>query len=243
MIPALIVPILNGPEHLRAMLNSIDHPIGQVIIIDNGGVVNWRPAMTVSHGHIGDCVVISLPSNLGVAASWNLGIKVAPMSPWHLIVNHDIEFSPEDLALLEGAVDPSIAAIYHLSGPSEPMSWAAFAMTAPALDRLGYFDEQFAPAYDEDVDMARRADLAGVPRINVAGQIRHSGSSTIKSDPLYEMRNGLTHGLNDRYYEAKWGGSKYGGERFDTPFNRGGSVADWTLESKRLRDQHWPRSR
>src|SRR6478609_1560237 len=96
-IPVLIVPILNQPELLYRMLKSIDHPVDRVVVIDNGDVVldlsedePWGQLRIVRPGH-----------NLGVAASWNLGLRVTPQAPWWLIVNHDLEFGPGDLARLE----------------------------------------------------------------------------------------------------------------------------------------------
>ena len=42
--------------------------------------------------------VIQPGHNLGVAASWNLGIKATPLADWWLICNSDIKFGPGDLA-------------------------------------------------------------------------------------------------------------------------------------------------
>lgn len=226
MIPVLGVPVLNRPELLREMLASIDHSIGEVVIIDNGNVVHDFEGTRRRR-------VIKPHHNLGVGASWNLIMQVTPWAPWWLIVNSDIEFRPGDLARLDEAVDPQSATIYHQLG------FAAFAMTAIALERVGYFDENFHPAYDEDLDMSRRCELASVPRVNVDAGLRHVGSATIYGNERYRALNARTHPANDRYYERKWGGHKHGGETFSTPFNRGGHIGDWRLEPERLRDQAW----
>lgn len=223
MIPVLGVPILNRPELLAAMLSSIDESIEQLIVVDNGGV--WEQQR--------DEHVLRPVQNLGCSASWNLIMKTTPQAPWWLIVNSDIEFAPGDLARLVQEVDPSTAAIYHQLG------FAAFVMTAPALDRVGYFDENFHPAYDEDIDMSRRCELAGVPRIQVEAHLSHVGSATIYANERYRALNGLTHPANDRYYARKWGGDKDGGETFDTPFNQGGHLGDWRVASERLRAMAW----
>jgi hypothetical protein len=171
--------------------------------------------------------------NLGVAASWNMVMKVTPKAPWWLIVNHDVWFAPGDLDRLAEAVDPHEAEIVHLLG------FAAFAITRPALERVGYFDENFHPAYDEDLDYSRRCELASVPRVTIASGIGHVGSATIYANELYRQANGKTHGLNDDYYKRKWGGHKEGGETFTTPFNAGGHLGDWRLEPERLKEQAW----
>lgn len=227
MIPALIVPTLNRPDLLEKMLASIDHPVAQTIVIDNGGKVESLPVAPAS--------LISLPHNIGVAASWNLGMKVTPKAPWWLMVNDDIEFGPGDLARLEATVDPGAAGIWFMLG------MAAFAITRHTLNAIGFPDEGFHPAYDEDVDYARRLDLAGLPRYEVGFTGTHVGSATIMSDPVLRAINGQTHSANDDYYRRKWGGPKQGGETFATPFNRDGHLGDWRLDIETLRRQAWPR--
>jgi glycosyltransferase involved in cell wall biosynthesis len=227
-IPALIVPILNQPELLDAMLASIDHPIDKIIIIDNGDVVipseinRANPSRIIKTGH-----------NLGVAASWNLGMKVTPQAPWWLIVNHDLTFGAGDLARLEEAVNPGAAALYFMFGMS------SFAITRHTLSAVGYFDENIHPAYDEDLDFARRSDLLELPRVETGFTGTHVGSATIHSDPSLRAQNGTTHMANDAYYTRKWGGQKQGGETFTTPFNKGGHIGDWRLDPERLRAQTW----
>ena len=74
MLPNLIVPVLNRYDLLQRMLDSIDFPVRDMLIIDNGGELDTvafpKPVLN-SH-------VLSMPSNLGVAGSWNLGIKLFP---------------------------------------------------------------------------------------------------------------------------------------------------------------------
>lgn len=223
-IPVLAAPILNRPDLLDAMLASIDHPVDRIVVIDNGDVVSRRDVRVIAPGW-----------NLGVAASWNLVIKANPLAPWWLIVNSDITFGPGDLARLEATVDPDRAAIYMMLG------FAAFAITRHTVNAVGMFDEGFVVAYNEDVDYSRRADLAGVPRIEVGFSGTHVGSATIYSDPLLRQWNGASHAANDAYYASKWGGHKQGGETLPTPFNRGGHVGDWRFDLERIRANTWPR--
>ena len=238
-IPTLICPVLNGADLLFEMLNSIDHPIDRVVIVDNGDVV-----VDGSEDHMIELIglrskfdlrIIAPGHNLGVAASWNLGMKAAPVSPYFLITNHDITFGEGDLARLEAIVDPGAAAVYHLLG------FAAFAITRHALNAIGTFDENFINGYDEDVDFSRRCELANLPRIDVGWSGTHVGSATIMANPALRAWNGQSHMANDAYYARKWGGPKQGGETFDTPFNRGGHLGDWRFDFERYRNQTWPR--
>lgn len=233
MIPVLICPVLNRPDLLLAMLKSVDHPVGLCIVIDNGGVVEPYIGWTQQ---VGFPVRVVKPGwNLGVAASWNLGIKCSPLSPWWAIVNSDLEFGPGDLDRLVAAVEPRANAVYYSIGMT------AFAVTPPALQAVGLWDESIVVAYDEDVDWQRRARLVGTLEVETGFTGTHVGSATIMSDPVYRAANARTHPANDAYYRAKWGGDKQGGETFSTPFNKGGHVGDWRLDIQRLRDFTWPR--
>jgi hypothetical protein len=194
-------------------------------VIDNGGVV----------GELANAEVIRLPHNIGVAASWNLGIKASPLSAWWCIVNHDITFGRGDLARLDAEVNHRAAAIYEMEGQ------AAFGVTYHAIQTVGFWDEAIHPAYNEDLDWFRRAELAHILKVKMDFTGTHVGSSTIMSDPECRRGNAVTHGLNDAYYAAKWGGHKQGGETFSTPFNRGGHVGDWRGDIERLRNQAWPK--
>ena len=226
-IPVLIVPVLNRYDLLDKLLASIDYPIDQISIIDNSG--KWPgPTVKIENGF-----GIKVPKNLGVAAAWNLGLKASPRAPWWLISNSDIEFGSGDLRGLDEIVDPNSSDHYFMLGMS------LFAITANTLYDVGYFDENFHPAYDEDLDWHRRAILAGSTRIDPPFTGTHVGSATIRSNPSFWRQNGPSHAANDAYYARKWGGPKEGGETYSTPFNRGGHLGDWRLEPQRLAAQSW----
>lgn len=221
MISVLAVPVLNRPDLLNRMLASVDIPVGRLIVIDNS-----RDGITPSRGE-----VIRAGANLGVAASWNLAIKVAPMAPWWAIVNSDLRFAPGDLARLAEHMTTS-------NGIGCLAEFAAFGISAQAVERVGWFDENFVPAYCEDTDYRRRCALAGVPIADLPSQVFHDSSSTLRSDPHLGNENARTYPENVAYYRRKWGGW-IGEEVHTTPFGRGGSVADWSLDLRRLRELGW----
>lgn len=196
MIPVLIVPVLNRPELFDEMVASVDVKVGTWFIVDNGDVLNveaqWGTAdwRHIRPGH-----------NLGVAMSWNLGLKANPRAPWWFITNFDMAFAPGDLGRLADAMDLA-------TGPTLAMleGFSAFALNSAALDRVGYFDENLHPAYYEDNDFARRAELAGVSIIRPPSSSRHVGSATIYGDQSYRDQNHETFRANKAYYINKWGG-------------------------------------
>lgn len=235
MIPSLIVPFINRKDLLDAFLRSIDHPVRRIHVIDNSGGLD---PFFAGREMLNLPVHVTQPGwNLGVAASWNLGVKGDPLASWWLICNSDIEFGAGDLERLAATVEPRAAAVYKMLG------YAAFAVTAPLIHEVGWFDEGYVIGYNDDLDYDRRVELAGLPRVEVGFTGSHVGSAAIYSDPRLRFANSQSHPKNDAYYAAKWGGPKQGGETFSTPFNRGGHVGDWSLDINRLRDQIWPREK
>ena len=219
-IPVLGVPILNRPDLLKKMLASIDYPVDSILIVDNGGVVpnEWGTVMTPEH-------------NLGVAASWNYIIESNPDAPWWCIVNSDIEFAPGDLERLARHMET-------LGGFSFLLTPSAFGITKEVVEAVGLFDENFHPAYYEDNDYVYRCGLLGVTCTALPASYAHERSSTIYSDMTYLQENGRTFPENMTYYIRKWGGLPLQ-EAFKTPFNRGESPREWTLDPERIARLTW----
>lgn len=224
MIPVLGVPVLNRPDLLYTMLNSTNHEIERVVIVDNGDVV---PDITN-----GNVRVIRPGHNLGVSASWNLIIKSTPVSPWWLFTNSDIEFAPDDLA--------RVANYMNGGGQAAVLgTYSVLAISKEVIERVGWFDENFAPAYFEDNDYDYRCRLAGVEVVALPCAYVHQISSTIKSSPSYKLQNDLgTYPANKSYYTEKWGGLPMD-EKFQTPFNNGGDHRSWHVDLSRLARQAW----
>lgn len=220
MIPVLGVPIISRPDLLERMLASVDVPVGRRVIVDNGNVVPYY------------LDAVRLPANLGIAASWNLVIKLTPDAPWWLLANADVVFAPGDLAHLADEMADPAPKVRTMDG------FAAFAVNAACIETVGWFDENYHPAYVEDCDYEYRCKLLGVPIVEMTSSIRHDTSSTIKADH-YRRQNSRTYPSNVAYHIAKWGGAHRGGERFRTPFDHDTDPADWTLDLARLRDNAW----
>ena len=194
-IPAIIVPTFNQPDRLKALIDSIDHPVSKVVVVDNGDRID--PMIGGRNLYPFQVRVIQPGHNLGVAASWNLGIKATIHAPWWLVSNDDIIFGPGDLARWDERVEARACLMYLMLG------MAVFAATPPLIQRVGWFDEAFVNAYDEDLDYQRRVDLAGVPRVECGFTGTHAGSATIGADPAYRWWNGRSHASNDIYYAKK----------------------------------------
>jgi len=215
VIPALIVPVLARPEMLYAMLDTIDYPVDQLIVIDNGAGVD-RDRIG-NNGCIDRWHLITMPANLGVAGSWNLGIKSAPFAPWWLIANFDLSWNPGNLERLAAASSPDRVTLSAALPP-----WSAFTIGEQVIDQVGLFDEALHPAYFEDRDMEDRCRNAGIEVRATDITVTHHNSSTLAAG--YQEANARTYGLNLSYYQAKR-------EEGDL------SAGAWSLERRRA--QSW----
>lgn len=236
MIPVLVIPVINRPELLARTLASIDVPVDRLVLIDNsttGGLAADALA-AVGDLPVEWAAIVEPPDNLGVAASWNFGIRTSAGAPWWCIANADTEFARGDLAALADAMDDPGARWVGMCG-----DWRVFGINAATIETVGWFDENYHPIYCEDVDYERRCTLAGVPWWFVDGASTHEGSVSWRSDDRYRRANARTYPENVAYHRAKWGGGPRGGEVFTTPYDRGGSLAEWTLDLSRLRRLRW----
>jgi GT2 family glycosyltransferase len=206
----LIVPVLNRYDLLQRMVSSIDYPIEHLLIIDNG--------LGMDCLDLPECIekmtVLSMPSNQGVAGSWNLGIKCFPFeSVWF--------FSSADTVYLPGALEKlSDASFDAITLTGSFPHWQTFAIGEDAVRRIGLFDENLYPIYFEDNDYMKRAESAGITISYLDIPVTHDNSSTISSDPKLAQANNRTFADNQNYFDTKLEGSW-----------------DWSLE--RRRNNYW----
>jgi len=196
MLENLIVPVLNRYDLLQRMLDSVDVRVEHLLVIDNGASVMAQPLELKVGDNFAKVTHLRMPANLGVAGSWNLGIKSFPYAQRFFIASNDVVFAPGALAKLSEAKRDEITLT-----ASAPF-WQAFALGDEAVSSLGLFDEcGFFPAYFEDNDYMRRAEFAGVNVRRLDLDLSHDNSSTIKAG--YQEKNSKTFFANQRLYEAK----------------------------------------
>lgn len=194
MIPALIVPVLNRHDLLDTMLSSINYPIENVIVVDNGKDANWE--YWNKNPNIENLFHLQMPTNLGVPVSWNLGIKALPFVDYWLIVNNDARFTNNSLKEFE---EQSNAKTLLLSNGSP--RWCAFSIGSKIVESVGLFDEAIYPAYFEDTEYEWRCNQKGVFALLSNIDIEHENSSTLKGG--YQEKNSKTFSKNMTYVENK----------------------------------------
>ncbi len=199
---AIVIPTINRADLLSGLLNKLavqENDYRTIIIIDNG---NQDIPMPCSRGFI-----IRNDSNLGVAASWNLGIDVALSDPaveYVLVLNDDIELDCSQLRDItaEFAGNPDT---WLFIGPFQ---WSVWAISRKGVDNIiridsHVIDDRFFPAYYEDTDFQRRFKARFPERIkeNVSAfdpEVKRLRSSSVQGGggPPYCRE----------YYQTKWGG-------------------------------------
>jgi GT2 family glycosyltransferase len=197
MLPNLIIPILNRYDLLQRMLNSVDYPVEHLLIIDNGASQVEKDITLDLPGVVERTTYLPMPSNLGVSASWNLGIKLFPMHNRWTFASNDMWFEPGELIKLAQAKPSDLTLIKDFP------HWHAFTIGEEVVQRVGLMDEALYPAYFEDNDYQRRCDHHKVPITYLDIKTGHDNSSTIMSDTRYRFRNSTTFKNNAQYYDLK----------------------------------------
>ncbi|MEA5423969.1 hypothetical protein VB777_12340 [Synechococcus sp. CCY9202] len=223
--PVIGIPILNRPDLLKRLLQSFDIPVDHLAIVDNGSKAGLSDSGQLSSylmelessGWPGvENICVARPfANLGVAASWNHILTSFVHSPVVLLVNNDVTFAPGVLAEALAAIDPRRPQFMPLL--PAPQEFSAFALTALTWDRVGLFDENFYPAYCEDLDYAER--LKACPEVEWLIQpdlqqrmqaLNQEQSATIRSDAVLETYNRSSYPLNCLWF---FGDRRRRGER------------------------------
>lgn len=192
---ALIVPVLHNFEGCTRLISSIREPFVPIV------VDNWV-------------------ENRGVAAGWNIGIARA----MEMGIN-DFVISNDDVYFEDGARPSELIAPLNnntaISMPNAGIGFACFGMNASTIDRVGWFDENFTPAYFEDNDYIYRAKLIDLRYAYTETKVVHEGSKTQFWFGDGDEERVVSHDRfrrNREYFISKWGGQPLE-ERFGVPFN------------------------
>lgn len=207
---AIGIPTYNRYDKLIKCLKSVNQSslVARVTIIDNGGKLSPEP----------DFSVHTPGKNMGVAASWNWLIQ--NISEPLLICNDDIEFGENDIRAFYDAYQTSEAGLFYTDNVDFLNMFSCFMVRPVTIEKIGYFDEAFYPAYFEDCDYFRRMVLAEISWQSVPTNIIHAASSTLKGYNSTQMiKHHADFNKNQDYYKEKWGGMPTF-ETFNSPWNR-----------------------
>jgi hypothetical protein len=172
-----------------------------------------------------------MPTNIGCPGAWNLIIKSYLMLPFWIIVNHDIKFTPGFLEeMVAKTKDEEVGLVYGNKDKWNLGCWDLFLIKDWVIKTHGLFDENFYPAYSEDLDYIMRllikpvkSDIVSKPYLHGEETYETTGCQTIKVEP--ELRTKIDEGriLNENTYMInKWGPDWRYCNPYKTPFNKEG---------------------
>lgn len=198
MIPVIILPVLNRFDLLEDSIRSIDYDVENLLIIDNSG--QYQPPQDLYKGKLW---LLNMPANMGVAGSWNLGIKCFPHAPYWVFMSNDNHWMPGALQEIERLSDPTKLVM-------SSVAWSTFSLGSEIVKSIGLFDENYHPAYYEDTDYMERLRIAEMQDSIVWSTIpvkQIGTATTLKSDETFIERNAFTNKNNYDYRLNKINGS------------------------------------
>jgi GT2 family glycosyltransferase len=176
--------------------------------------------------------------------SWNWGVKDAFERGYDyvMILNNDVLLHPlaiDNLIERMSKDDVVLASCLNLRGqlgrPSDLFSsaipdssipeaphpdFSGFMVTRMHWDKVGYFDEDYNPAYFEDNSYHRRIKLLGEKAICYPqAPYYHFGSQTTNQSKDFSRAIAMNFERNREVYMRMWGGVP-DHETFNNPFNR-----------------------
>lgn len=205
-----ILPFIAPKENLVACLDSMgDIPI-PLLIVDNSPdsvtkTMQPHPNIEVSYH----------PENLGVPASWNMGLDRG--AKWTLIISASVRFGGRFAEFIEGCSKRASA-----YGLNPRMAMHLYVIGRETVNTVGKFDPVFFPSYFDDNCMWYRMIISEITGCGVSElPYYHPDYVTCIGDAV-ALKTGafsVNFELNKQKYIAKFGGEP-GHETFTHPYNR-----------------------
>lgn len=221
---AVIIPAcLQQPALLhqfRENLRVLHHDaIARVIVVCNRLTLMQVPALEALLAQdLQSPIQVLHDKERSVAGAWNRGIELAMDAgiSAFLVTAVDVELPTKtiDLLLRFGETRPDVGV--WSSTPNQELSdcrdecvdrcdFSCFMLRKSTIERHGWFDKEYKPAYFEDNDYAVRLVLGNQPAQQViAARHRHEGSLTIKLDSEMAHHVQSWFEKNRARYIEKW---------------------------------------
>ena len=201
---SICVPVLRRYDLMRDLLLSLHASTirPESVYVINNGLDRARLDRALLESPVS--VFVETPSeNIGVAASWNKFIIETEDD--RVIVNDDVTFAPDSLALLTACP----ADLVWAAG----FGFSCFVIRDSCVEKIGLFDEAISPGYGyyEDEDYLQRLDGRGTkPRMATAEQvechIKHAHSATLKAGSHADiLEHHRKFKIAQENYAKKWG--------------------------------------
>lgn len=238
---------MSNDTHFDFAKKTLESAVSENHEISFCGVVNFHASKRYTEYIQTKGTVLFNPEN-NVSMGWNRAIRqlLKEGCDYVIVPNLDIVFKS---TMIDNLVDfaertkdqyilwtalpwgelESLEQATEIDNAPETPHFSCFMVDARLFKTVGEFDENFRPAYNEDLDMHWRIVLAGQKAVGYEGaRFYHYGSRTIHSDPDLLQQNHRTHEANNRYFVMKWGDKPPTAadpflteKMYRTPFNRG----------------------
>lgn len=186
VIPVLGFATLTKFDMAQRLLDSIDYPVDNLVIIDNSGKKEFQPKV---NDFVNNTWLIQVPHGLGANGAWNLIIKSTPFAPYWVIPNDDAWFEPGALLKIASEVDTDAFNFVDINP-----RWSCVVPSEGSVRRAGLWDEAFHPIYFDDDDYEWRMRELGVRFNTISAKVHHDNSSTLQSG--FQQRNKETFKRN-----------------------------------------------
>ena len=215
----MVLPAID-PAKTAGFFELCKLPHDQILLVDN----TTSPWTLMPDGWDGR--LVQSGRNLGVPASWNLGVQtvIAEQIDYLVLASTSFRFGESGGRDFIDAVE-----MCDTGGVWCQHGWHLIAIGRAMFERVGEFDEAFWPGYWEESDLCYRLWLTGEARRKFVpgdGFDPHENWCRVEVDGEFgEQAATLAAGLvptrlleSAGYYEMKWGGPQ-GFETYEHPFN------------------------
>lgn len=232
-VPVISVAVISTTYWIKKLIDSIDYPVNDLVIFNNSANVSITKELDLisqqSYTYINKISIVSFPHNIGLPATWNLTIKCFINSPYWLFVNDDVRFTPGLLKEMNNEANKEDIGVVHAGGGDfGDGSWDLFIIKDWVIQQFGLFDENFYPAYGEDVDYIMRIHGSGLKRTHSIPipyyhgdsiDYNKTGQQTKKIMPQLEEKLISCNFTNYEYLYKKWGPDWRMTQPYKYPFN------------------------
>ena len=161
----VVVVNYNAGDHLLRCLDSISERSGEqaldVVLVDNASSDGSAARAVAGHP---DVRLIQNPSNRGLSAAWNQGIRETA-APWVFLPNPDLEITEGDLAVLRafGEAHPRAAIVGPLVRNPDGSIYESGRVLPSVVDGIGH---AFLGSFKPDNRFTRRYKMTDWDRVS-----------------------------------------------------------------------------
>lgn len=206
----IVIPFISPTQNLVDCLRSMgDLPV-PLLIVDNS------PDSVTRNMELHPNIEVSYhPENLGVPASWNMGLRKG--AKWTMVLSASVRFGGRFPDFIEGCTKRASA-----YGLSSRMAMHLWVWGRTAIEEIGYYDEHYFPSYYDDNDIWRRSILAGQTGCGESEFPYFHPSYLTDVGNAVALKSGtftVDFQKNLNFYKAKWGDEPTK-ETYSHPYNK-----------------------